>query len=140
TLRWRFVRRVIDCSETRMPSKGDAMRADGHQRRAEQFEHSIDVLGNPDADPDLAPSLIEFYWAATFHWIAYGCQAKHGKYKEHETQLGQYLRDVGELAVGETWDRFETVRWDAMFASRTHFELVARARDDWQEICAWALS
>ena len=48
------------------------MRPDAHQQRAQQLEHAIAVLGDPATDPDIAPSVIENYWAAAFHWIAFG--------------------------------------------------------------------
>src|SRR5690348_3997367 len=39
-------------------------------------------MGDPATKPYLARAVIELYWAAAFHWIAYGCQRKHGKHKE----------------------------------------------------------
>ncbi len=37
------------------------MRADAHEQRARQLEHAITILGDPSADPDIVPSLIENY-------------------------------------------------------------------------------
>jgi hypothetical protein len=116
------------------------MRVDAHQQRAQQLEHSIGTLGDPTADPDQAPGIIELYWGAAFHWIAYGCQTKHGKHKENHTQLGRYLRDLGESTVGDAWDRLELKRQGAMYAYTATPEQAAKARDDWQEIRTWALS
>jgi hypothetical protein len=116
------------------------MRADAHQQRAQQLEHGITAMGDPDADPDLAPGIIELYWGAAFHWVASGCQAKHGKHKENHTQLGRYLRDLGEPAIGDAWDRLELKRQGAMYAFTATPEQVARTRDDWQEIRTWALT
>lgn len=84
------------------------MRADAHQQRALQLEHAINLLGDPTADPDIAPTLIENYWAAAFHWIAFGCQQQHGQHKENHTQLGRYLRDLGEPAIATRWDVIRT--------------------------------
>jgi hypothetical protein len=67
------------------------------------------VLGDLASDPDLAPSLIEIFWAAAFHWIAHGCQRKHGQHKENHTQLNRYLRDLGEPAIADHWDQLERV-------------------------------
>lgn len=92
------------------------MWADAHRQRAEQLEHSIAVFGDPAADPDLAPGLIELYWGAGFHWVAVGCQAKHGKHKENRTQLARYLKDLGEAAIGAVWDRREAKRQGATYA------------------------
>jgi hypothetical protein len=116
------------------------MRADGHEHHARQLEHALTLLGDPITDPDIAISLIEHYWAAGFHWVAYGCQVKHGKHKENHTQLGRYLRDLGESTVAEVWDRLELKRQGAMYAYAATPEQAAKARDDWQEIRTWALS
>jgi hypothetical protein len=63
------------------------MRADAHEQHARQLEHANDVLSDPAADPDISISLIENYWGAAFHWIAFGCQQKHGKHKENHSGL-----------------------------------------------------
>jgi hypothetical protein len=75
------------------------MRVDGHEQHARQLEHAITLLGDPVTDPDIAISLIEHYWAAAFHWVAIGCQRKHERHKENHSQLGRYLRDLGEPAI-----------------------------------------
>jgi hypothetical protein len=116
------------------------MRADGHEQHALQLEHAITVLGDPAADPDIALSLIENYWAAGFHWIAYGCQQKHGRHKENHTQLSRYLRDLGEPTIGAAWDRLENRRQGSMYAYHTALDDVQQAHDDWQEIRTWALT
>jgi hypothetical protein len=116
------------------------MRADAHQRRAQQLEHSIAGLGDPTTDPDQAPGLVELYWGSTVHWIAFGCQQKHSKHKENHTQLARYLRDLGEPAIGAAWERLESKRQGAMYAYADTPEDVAEARNDWQEVRTWALS
>ncbi|WIG61452.1 MAG: hypothetical protein OJF49_004200 [Ktedonobacterales bacterium] len=116
------------------------MRVDAHQQRALQLEHAISLLGDPAADADIGPSLIENYWAAAFHWIAYGCQQKHGQHKENHTQLGRYLRDLGEPVIATRWDALERTRQGAMYAYNATLADVERARDDWQVIRTWALT
>jgi hypothetical protein len=116
------------------------MRADAHQRRAQQLEHTIASVGDPIDDPDQVPGLIELYWGATFHWIAFGCQGKHGKHKENHTQLARYLKDLGEVAIGAAWDRLENKRQGAMYAYADALQDVEEARVDWQEVRTWALS
>jgi hypothetical protein len=113
------------------------MRIDGHEQHAHQLEHAITVLGDPAADPDVGISLIENYWAASFHWIAVGCQKKHGRHKENHTQLAKYL---GELAIGAHWDNLEGARQGAMYAYGTSLADISRAHDDWQAIRTWALT
>ena len=57
---------------------------------------ALDVLGDPAKDLDIVPAVVENYWGAAFHWIAFACQQKHGQHKENHTQLAKYLRDLGE--------------------------------------------
>jgi hypothetical protein len=116
------------------------MRVDGHEQHAQQLEHAITLLGDPAADPDVGISLIELYWAASFHWIAVGCQKKHGRHKENHTQLGKYLRDLGEPAIAARWDRLEIARQGALYAYSTALADVSGAHDNWQAIRAWALA
>jgi hypothetical protein len=116
------------------------MRVDGHEDHALQLEQAIAVLGDPSAAPYVSISLIENYWAAAFHWIAFGCQRKHGKHKENHIQLGRYLRDLGEPAIGSAWDRLENKRQGAMYSYRAAPADVSDARDDWEEIRQWARS
>jgi len=66
------------------------MLADAHHQAALDIERSIDDLGDPAAKPWNARALIELYelyWSASFHWIAYGAQRKHGKHKENHTNM-----------------------------------------------------
>ena len=103
------------------------MRADTHQQRALQLEHAIAVLGDPAVDPDTSITLIESYWGAAFHWVAHGCQQKHGRHKENHTRLAQYLCDLGEPTIGAYWDNMESTRQGAMYAYNTALEDVTRA-------------
>lgn len=43
------------------------MKAETHQQRALQLEHANDILGDPERDPGVAPTMIENYWGAAFH-------------------------------------------------------------------------
>ena len=116
------------------------MRGDAHEQRALQMEHAIALLGDPATDPDIIPSLVESYWAAGFHWIACGCQKQHGKHKENHTQLGRYLRDLGEPIIADHWEVLERTRQGAMYAYTTGPSDVNQARDRWQALRTWALT
>ena len=116
------------------------MREDAHERRALQVEHAITLLGDPAADPDIIPSLIESYWAAAFHWVAVGCQRKHSQHKENHTQLGRYLRDHGESSSADLWESLELARQGAMYGHGAALGDSAVAHDEWQAIRTWALT
>ena len=88
----------------------------------------------------LPPAVIENYWGAAFHWIAYGCQRKHGQHKENHTQLGRYLRDQGEPAIADRWDQLERSRQGSMYGHAIAAADVQKAQSDWQAIRTWALS
>ncbi|HKV83685.1 MAG TPA: hypothetical protein VJN88_03965 [Ktedonobacterales bacterium] len=116
------------------------MRVDAHQKRAQQLEHALSMLADPTSDADVVPAVIEMYWGAAFHWIAFGCQNKHRKHKENHIQLGRYLRDLGESRIAATWDRLELKRQGGMYAYMTAPADAAETRADWEEIRLWALS
>jgi hypothetical protein len=116
------------------------MRLDGHEQHALEIEHAISLLGDPAADPKVTISLMENYWAASFHWVAVGCQKRHGKHKENHTQLAKYLRDLGESDAATHWDNREGSRQGAMYAYQYTLADAQRAYNDWQAIRSWALS
>lgn len=75
------------------------MLADMHRQAALDNEQAATLLGDPATRSFVRRAIIELYWGASFHWIAYGCQRKHGKHKENHTKLVSYLRDQGEDAM-----------------------------------------
>ncbi len=114
------------------------MLEDAHRQAALDMERSIADLGDPAAKPWNARVIIELYWGAAFHWIAYGCQVKHGKHKENHTKLGKYLRDLGEPAIAQVWDGLEGGRRGGWYGNRTSLGDVAQSQTIWQEIQTWA--
>ncbi len=114
------------------------MLADAHQQAALDLEQSIADMGDPAAKPYLARAVIELYWASAFHWIAYGCQTKHGKHKENHTKLGRYLRDISEPTVADWWDRLEEKRRGGLYGHQTTPADVQTAQQYWQDIKSWA--
>lgn len=97
-------------------------------------------MGDPASKPYLGRSVIELYWGAAFHWIAYGCQQKHGKHKENHTKLGKFLRDIGEPGIADLWEALDNRRaggWYGHHAMPTDAE---EARTRWQDFRTWALS
>ena len=75
------------------------MLGDDHRTAAEEIERTLSDMGDPATKPYIGRTVIESYWGAAFHWIAYGCQRKHGKHKENHTHLVTYLRDLGETTL-----------------------------------------
>lgn len=116
------------------------MLADAHRQAALDLEQSIADMGDPAVKPYLARAAIELYWAAAFHWIAYGCQTKHGKHKENHTKLGRYLRDLGEPGIGGLWDALEVRRQGGLYGHQASLTEVDEVRSLWQDIRTWAIS
>ncbi len=114
------------------------MLADAHRDAAEGIEQVIADIGDVTGKPYATRSVIELYWGAAFHWIAYGTQLKHGKHKENHTKLARYLRDLGEPTIGGFWDSLENRRAGGMYGNQTAPLDVAEARRLWQEIRTWA--
>lgn len=116
------------------------MLADAHRDAAEGIEQVIADIGDVTGKPYATRSVIELYWGAAFHWIAYGTQHKHGRHKENLTKLGKYLRDLGESTVADWWDRLEERRRGGMYGHQTALPDVETTRNYWQDIRSWATS
>jgi hypothetical protein len=116
------------------------MLGDAHRQAATDIEQAVTRIGDPAANPAFIRALIELYWGAAFHWIAYGCQQKHGKHKENHTHLAKYLRDLGESSVGKQWEALDQRRAGGWYGSHTSLAEVEEARDLWQDIRTWATS
>ena len=116
------------------------VRDDAHRQAALDIEQAIDDLGDPAAKPYISRSVIEDYRGAAFHWIAYGCQHKYGKHKENHSQLGRFLRDLGESSVADWWDRLDERRRGGWYGHQTTLGDVQTIRGYWQDIRTWAVS
>jgi hypothetical protein len=87
------------------------MLADKHRAPALANEQTIADLGDWVAKPYVRPTVIEDYWGAAFHWIAYACQTKHSKHKDKHQGLAPFLRnDLHEPTVADRWQALEDVR------------------------------
>ncbi len=115
------------------------MLADAHRQAALDDEQALADLGDPAAKPYIRPTVIEGHWGAAFHWIAYGCQTKHGKHKERERGLVAFLGSLGESSLAERWRALEEIRNAAWNTSDISESAVQSAHDVWQQIRAWAL-
>ena len=118
----------------------EKMRGDAHRQAALDIEQAIAKLGDPAANPALGRSIIELYWGASFHWLAYGCDRKHGKHKETHDKLGKFLRDIGEPAMAARWDALDNDRRGGWYGHHASIMDVADAHDGWEGIRLWATS
>lgn len=116
------------------------MLEDAHREAAENIERVIADLGDPAVKPYINRSLIESYWGAAFHWVAVGCQVKHGKHKENHSHLGKFLRDLGELSVADWWDRLDERRRGGWYGHQTTVADVQTIQGYWKSIKTWATS
>ncbi len=110
------------------------MLVDAHRQAALDLEQAIAALGDPNTHPYISRLLIEAYWGAAFHWIAVGCQERHGKHKENHTQLGKFLRDQGKQTVAAIWDRLDERRRAAWYGHQTGSADIVAAEHWWQAI------
>jgi hypothetical protein len=113
---------------------------DAHRQAALELEHLIDVAGDPAVDAQLGRGLIELYWGAAFHWVAYGCQRKHGKHKETHAHLVSYLREIGELGMSDVWNLLDDKRRWGWYGHHTSIDDVTEMRGFWQDVRSWATS
>lgn len=116
------------------------MKEADHRQAAEDIEAVQPDLSASAAGPRANRVLIETYFGAAFHWIAYGCERKHGKRKENHTKLVTYLRELGAPETAERWRVLEEIRNGGWYGHRNAAADLAQAQALWQEIRRWALS
>jgi len=98
------------------------MLAGAHQQAAEDNEKTILPL---QVASYAARVVIEGAWGAAFHWIAFGCEAKHQSHQESHARLGTFLRRQGE---------------GGWYGGSPEPERVQRALDLLERIHMWAIS
>ena len=113
------------------------MLVDMHRQAALDNEQAATLLGDPAARSFVRRAIIELYWGASFHWIAYGCQRKHGKHKENHTKLVSYLRDQGEDTIATVWNTLDSKRVGGWYGTHVELDNVEDARRLWQDIRTW---
>lgn len=116
------------------------MLADAHRAAAEDIERTITDLGPIGTKPYIGRSVIELYYGAAFHWLAYGCARKHAKHKENHSGLVSYLRSLGEAAAATHWENLESIRNGGWYGHKNSESEVLEAETNWQSIRVWALS
>ena len=113
------------------------MLADSHRAAAEDIEAAIASL---IASPRASRLIIEGAWGAAFHWIAFGCDSKHGKHQESHARLGTFMRSLGETSTADNWERLDQLRQGGWYGSKTDPATQQAALDILQEIRLWATS
>jgi hypothetical protein len=116
------------------------MLADKHRARALGNEQAVTDLGDWVAKPYVRPTVVEGYWGAALHWVAYGCEMRYGRHKEREGGLVSFLRGLGESSVADRWRTVEAIRNEAWNTCDIPESAVQSAHDEWQRIRAWAMS
>ena len=115
------------------------MLAEAYRKAAEDREKSIVKL-QPDVDPDVARLAIEGAWGAAFHWIAFGCQTKHGRHQESHARLVSFLNNLGEGSTAAWWQSIDSLRQGGMYGNKTDSLAVQEALTLLREIHRWASS
>ncbi len=113
------------------------MLAEGHRKAAESIEKGIIKL-QPDIDLTVARVAIEAAWGASFQWIAFGCATKYQQHRNNHTRLGHYLRDLGEAAVADWWERVDTLRQCVWYGGEPEPEKVQEALVLLEQVHLWA--
>jgi len=116
------------------------MNADAHRDAALELERSIADLGDPAARPYTIRALVELSWGATFEWLAYGSDRKHGKHKEKHDGLARFLRDLGESEMADHWTAMEGTRQGGFYGHKNTLDTLDEARRLWRAVRTWALS
>jgi hypothetical protein len=113
------------------------MLAPAHRQAAEDIEADVATI---QPQPRASRLAIEGCWGAAFHWIAYGCQTKHGQHRETHIRLGAFLRGLGEPLVAGWWEQLEGLRQGGWYGGHFDPADVQRAMDFLGDVRTWATS
>ncbi|HEV2238970.1 MAG TPA: hypothetical protein VGR57_20090 [Ktedonobacterales bacterium] len=113
------------------------MLAGAHRSAAEDIEAAIAALAST---PRAARLIIEGAWGAAIHWLAFGCQTKHGQHQDSHARLGTFLRAQGATTTADNWERLDQLRQGSWYGSRIDPQAQQAAVDVLREIRAWATS
>ncbi len=111
------------------------MLADAHRQAAEDIERGIMAL---QATPNQGRLLVEAAWGASFHYIAHGCQVKHGQHHESHAHLGSYLNSLGEPDAAQWWAQIDRLRQGGWNGHPPDAASVQAALDILGEVRVWA--
>lgn len=79
------------------------MTAEGHKRKAEEIERSLQKL-LPDPEGVNVGAIVELTYGILQHFIAYGMETKHNHHLDTHVGLPRELRNAGESEIAE-WNR-----------------------------------
>ena len=93
------------------------MRADAHSSAPFKPEHGSTSLGDPAKISTSLPAVVENYWGAAFHWIAFGCSRNMASIRRTTRNSPTICATLGEPIVADQWDRLEHAGQGAMTPS-----------------------
>jgi len=93
------------------------MLGSGHLQAAQNAESANTTLLQA-ANSNYNRTIIENAWLASFHWICYGCDRKHGQHSDKHMGLARYLVGLGEGLTADAWRDMEKKRQGGAYGNQ----------------------
>jgi hypothetical protein len=99
------------------------MRGEKHLQNARELEVSIRELAKLDPDKHIR-LIVEGAFGAAHHYIAYGCDLKHGVHSDKHEGVPAMLRRLGREEISKIFERLDTIRHGRFYGSKRNGEIV----------------
>jgi hypothetical protein len=112
------------------------MRGEKHLQNARELEASIQELAKLDPDEHIR-LIVEGAFGAAHHYIAYGCDSKHGVHSDKHEGVSAMLRRLGHERISETFERLDTIRHGRFYGGKRNGEIVEEILRLLEQIKGW---
>lgn len=113
------------------------MRSDGHLRNARELEASVRELAGLDPDKHIR-LIVEGAFGAAHHYIAYGCDSKHGTHSDKHEGVPTILRRFGHSEIAKIFERLDTIRHGRFYGGKGNSETIGEILHLLDRIKEWS--
>jgi len=112
------------------------MNADGHKRKAEEIENSLQKL-LPDPDGKHVVAIVELTYGLLQHLIAVGMERKFGRHLDSHVGLPRELRKAGAVDIAEIFVRLDSSRAGRWYGSKGNGNVVRQCNQFIEQVKNW---
>ena len=116
--------------------KGYYINAEGHKKKAEEIEGSLQKL-IPDTKGENVVAIVELACGIVQHLIAYGLETKYSEHIDTHVGLPKLLRNLNEEEIAKTFERLYVLRQGRWYGGRGNGEVVKECQQIIEKIKEW---
>lgn len=114
------------------------MNADGHLQKAQELEGTIEFLmSDPQKERHVA-SIVETFYGAAQHLIAYALQTRHGTHLDTHAGVARLLREQDHEEIADLFVELDELRMGRWYGGKGNGKAIERCREILARIRKWA--